>query len=197
MTVQTRSPSAQFVEGWVTFVRIIGGARYVWWGRDESGEDYLGTVEGRVAAYETAEEAVALVQSRGWNRNAHLEVWGELRLPDRLFCYATRARSSVSASFGALARVRGRSPLDADSAINLWNFGEDVLRSTSGDALTSGPATDGLHAHLTETAAPYLARRGRPRAWSAADLKRLRAVLERAGRIVENAMLTPPARSRR
>lgn len=138
------SPTAEFVEGWVTFVRIIGGARYVWWGRDEPGEDYLGTVEGRVAAYETAEEVVALVQSRGWNRNAHLKVDDVSRLDLQ----------------SAQAWVRGLGPLDANSGINLWNFGEDVLRSTSGDALTSGPATDGLHAHLTETAVPYLARGG-------------------------------------
>jgi hypothetical protein len=171
------SPSQEFVEGWVTLVELVEGSRYVWWGSDSTGEDYLGTSTGRVVAYEVVDDLQAFVRSRGWERIAHLDVDDGSRLDFR----------------PVQAWLRGHVALDANAAISVWNFAEDVLRSTSGDSLTSGRVTNGIHAHLTELAVPWLAHRQTPSSWRVHDLRRLRLVLDRAVRITWNELSPQPA----
>ncbi len=169
-------PSApgSFVEGWITLVRTVEGDRFVWWGRDGSGNDLIATINGAVFWTESPEELDRVVRTEGWG------------LPGS-FAVDTGATLDIRA---AQAWVRSRQRFDAESALNLWNLAEDVLRSTTGDRLTSGRNAATRHGNLTAMALPWLLKSPRTPTWSSYELGTVRGIVQRADRIVHCALNT-------
>lgn len=165
--------SPDFVEGRVTRVDLLAGSGFIWWGRDDAGEDLVGVLDGRVAVRSVADGLVVLARSRGWDRGVRLDA----------------DEGPVIDLRPVQQWVRSRGSLDAGSAVELWNLAVDVLRSTTGDRLTAGRSNDRLHGRLTEVALPYLAPGAlAPSSWSSDELRRLHSMLDRADRVVREAL---------
>lgn len=146
------------------------GLCWVWWRAEAKGADLVAVDHGRVLKFPTATAAWQTADQRGWPYSNRSDK--DTQPIDLQPVYAWLSRKRLD--------------LEADSALNLWNFADDVARSIGLRNQRAGSTADRLHAILTAASVPW-AFPARPSQWhwTPRDLVRLRVLLQCARRTVD------------
>lgn len=146
------------------------GSCWVWWAADAGGEDQIAVDQGQVLHFPTAAAARQAAAERGWPYQEHDETDHEPIDVRPVYDWLSRKRLDM----------------DADSALNLWNFADDVARSVGVRDPARGRSADRLHAILTALSVPWAFPARPPQwHWTARDLAQLRVLLQDARRTID------------
>jgi hypothetical protein len=153
-----------------------GRAFFVWWGRGADELDRVGARGGRLLTFPTAEACRWAADEAGW---AH-----DLDESDEA------SAESVTDLEPALRWLQGRAgTLDPEAGLNLWNWADDVARSTGRPLLPHGGVAEACYRKLFAANVPWFFELAEYRpVWRPRQLTVLRRVLASGVHVLRASM---------
>jgi hypothetical protein len=176
-------------------LRFDGRLTWVWWGEDADGLDVVAAAGRRVLTFATEEACRAAFPSEPLAAVAGPVLLlgpDHLRTPGPVTMVESVPGPGVTDLGAAQEWAAGRSLLvPAESALDLWNWGVDIARSTGRPFMHRGQVRDACYGKLVAAQVPWMFDRdGHRPAWQPAQLTALRGTLNDAINLIRAALRT-------
>ena len=179
--------------------RFDGRLTWLWWGQDEQGLDVVAAVGRRVLTFATEDACRAAFAPAGSLSPAAAAGPVLLLGPEHLRSSAGTPVPLVESvtvgpgmtDLGAAQEWAAgrRLAVPAESALDLWNWGVDIARSTGRPFVHRGQVRDACYDKLVATQVPWLFdREGYRPTWHPTQLTALRGTLNDAIHLIRAAM---------